>query len=142
MKVFLDTNVMLDWLLNRDLCFAQEAKQIIELAENKKIILFTSSGSIYTIAYILQKTIKNSNELREALKGILGIITIQNCNQKTYLEACNNHIDDLEDSFQYETAMSNIEIEYFITGNLKDFKTVSKGILKILNPAQFLKLIL
>ncbi len=140
MKVFLDTNVILDWLLNRENCFSKEAKIIIELAENKKLKLFISSGSIYTITYLLQKVIKDSNELRETIIEILGIITIQNCSQNRYIEACKNSINDLEDAFQYEIALSNIEIEYFITGNLKDFKGISNSPLKILNPAQFLKI--
>lgn len=141
MKIFLDTNVVLDWLLERENCFFIEAKQIITLAETKKIDLLISTGSLFTITYLLEKTLKNSIELRKIIKSILTLIKIQNATQIQFSMACENGINDLEDAFQFEIANTNKGIDYFITGNLKDFKNVKNKKLKVLSPIQFLKLL-
>lgn len=138
MKIFLDTNVILDWLLQRENCYFKEAKEIIYFAESKKIHIFISQGSLYTITYLLEKTLKNNFELRTIIKQLLKSIKIQSAKQTQFLKAIDNGINDLEDAFQLEIASSNSDIDYFITGNLKDFKNYTKSSLKILNPAQIL----
>lgn len=44
MKIFLDTNVLLDWILDRQDTFADEATAIIELAEKGNIEAHISAG--------------------------------------------------------------------------------------------------
>ena len=53
-KLFLDTNIVLDFILKRE-GFAKEAAIIFDLGERKKIQLFLSSLSINNIDYVVSK---------------------------------------------------------------------------------------
>jgi predicted nucleic acid-binding protein len=53
-RVFLDTNIVIDLLANRQ-PFSKYAIEIFRQAEEKKISLFTSSHSIATTQYLLKK---------------------------------------------------------------------------------------
>ena len=53
-KVFLDTNVVLDFILKRE-GFAEEAAIIFDLGERKKLNLALSSLSINNIDYVVSK---------------------------------------------------------------------------------------
>lgn len=138
-SIFLDTNVVLDWLLDRPNCFAEESTNIIAIAENRGINIFISAGSVYTIAYILEKSGKKGNELRNYMVEILQILKVATSDNTPFLNACNNGIKDLEDAFQFEMASLNNSIKYFVTGNTKDFKNVMGNKLKIINPKEMLK---
>jgi len=56
-KVFLDTNVILDHALGR--AFADEAEKLLILSEQDKINCYISAGALYTLAYVLEKAIKD-----------------------------------------------------------------------------------
>ncbi len=53
-KIFLDTNVVLDFILKRE-GFAKEAAIIFDLGEREKLQLTLSSLSINNIDYVVSK---------------------------------------------------------------------------------------
>jgi len=136
MKVFLDTNVLLDWLLDRQDTFADEATAIVEAAEKGLIEAYISAGSVYTVAYVLEKSGKNGEKLRSAMKGVLSLLKVQETDTRPYLLACQRPMKDLEDAFQYEIALHGPKLDYFVTANLKDFATQNQEKLPVVTPAQ------
>lgn|SRR5690606_4172375 len=76
-NVFVDTNILIDLLADRR-PFSKFAIEIFDLADKKKINLFTSSHSIATTHYILKKYIEEQ-ELRNVLYSLshyVGIASI------------------------------------------------------------------
>src|SRR5690554_7336253 len=63
--IFVDTNILIDLLADRR-PFSKFAIEIFDLADKKKIHLFTSSHSIATTHYVLKKYIEEQ-ELRNVL---------------------------------------------------------------------------
>ena len=55
MKIFLDTNAILDWALDRQYAQTQSATLIIESVIKGDGKAYISSGSVYTLTYILEK---------------------------------------------------------------------------------------
>ena len=55
MKVFLDTNILLDLLLERE--ELEASAQILDLAINGKFKLFVSALTMVNVAYVYQKTV-------------------------------------------------------------------------------------
>lgn len=135
-KVFIDTNVILDHALNR--AFANEAETIFSIAEQGKIICYVSAGSIYTLAYVLEKALKDINLVREKLSLYLTLLTPIS-NLPYYFEQAikNKAFDDIEDAFQYYTALQADCIS-FITANVKDFKKGEMSKLPVLKPDDYL----
>ena len=132
-KVFIDTNVILDHALGR--AFADEAEKILTLAEKGKIRCYISTGAVYTLAYVLEKAIKDVEKVREKLSLYLTLVTpasLYNFEKAISDKA----FDDIEDAFQFYTAL-HTGCDFFVTANIKDFKKVE--ILPVLKPDEFLQ---
>ena len=140
MKIFLDTNVVLDWLLDRQDTFANEATTIIEAAETGKLTAYISAGSVYTLAYVLEKSGRKGTKLRNAMQEVLSILNVMPADNTPYEKACQRPMRDLEDAFQYELAMHGERLDYFVTGNLRDFAAQDTKVLPVVTPAQMVKL--
>ena len=135
-KVFLDTNVILDHALDR--AFADEAEKIFVLAEEGKISCYISTGSVYTLAYVLEKATKNTDIVREKLLLYLTFVTPVS-NLPVYIEQaiCDKTFDDIEDAFQYYTALQ-AGCDFFVTANIKDFKKGEQKKLPVFKPDDYL----
>ena len=81
MIIFLDTNVVLDWLLNREDTHAQEATDLFLVAEESRITVYVSAGSIYTVAYVLHRAGKRGRALRNALSSFLTLVDVANADK-------------------------------------------------------------
>lgn len=143
MKIFLDTNILMEFLCNRQ--HADEVERILSFAIDNDHILLASSGSLYTLSYIVGKHLKgiglkgeqNIDELRKQLTGILDIVQIANIDTEGFVIGVNNKtFKDIEDSFQYQIAMEN-HCDVIITLNIKDFP-VSHPFTTILTPMEFI----
>ena len=142
MTIFLDTNVILDWLLNREDTFAQEATDLFLAAEQSRITIYISSGSLYTVAYVLHRAGKRGQALRNALSSFLALVEVAIADKDTFARANQQtDISDLEDAFQYQIALSNPVIQYVVTGNTKDFRLTDQSQLPVITPAEMIKLL-
>ena len=56
MKIFIDTNVLIDLLYKRE--GYEQAGKILALSQNSQYVLYTSVLSIANLAYILRKVLK------------------------------------------------------------------------------------
>jgi|SRR5579871_1340660 len=138
-KIFVDTNVFLDHLLQRGENW-KHAEEIFLLAEQQQIILYTSSSNIINITYVLESQKLPSAKIREAIRLILSFTELADANKKSIVEATYSDFKDLEDAIQYHTALSTKGIEYFVTSNVKDYKK-SLPQLPVFLPKQFLSLL-
>ena len=119
-KVFLDTNVILDHALNRSDGEPMQANEILGLSEGFAIETCISSGSLYTLTYVLRKAL-GKEKSDKALSGYLSILNIVSISNNGANQAIQSGAPDTEDAFQYQTAKENGCI-FFITRNIKDFK--------------------
>ncbi|REG84732.1 type II toxin-antitoxin system VapC family toxin [Algoriphagus antarcticus] len=123
MNVFLDTNILLDFLTNRHpLSLSQEALEVFELGESGRINLFTSSHSVGTTHYLLKKY-TDEIELRKTLDELSDLVTVLDVTQAIVKIALKSTHKDFEDAVQMGTVESFRTIDYIITRNLKDFKS-------------------
>ncbi len=123
MKVFLDTNILIDFLSNRP-PFTQEAIQVFQFSVNGKIQLFTSTHVIATTHYVLKKFVDDI-ALRQTLSEISEVVTIVDVNLIALKTALKSSHKDFEDAIQISTADQISGLDFIITRNLKDFKSSS-----------------
>lgn len=133
MKVFIDTNVLLDVLYKRKEFFKDSLK-IWKLCETKQIQGYISSLSIPNIVYVLRREL-DPIKTSEIIKKISLIFKIYDLNKDILLTSSQLKFDDFEDSIQYVTA-SKIKAKYIITRNVKDF---SGNKIPSVKPSDFLK---
>lgn len=104
-----------------------------------------SIGGLYTLTFLITRLLKESNihrpeqteKLRIVLKGLLQLAPIVDCSQEVALEAvADERFTDIEDSLQYHCAKQN-SCDVLLTINIKDFKKVIDGDLRIISPQEF-----
>lgn len=136
MRVLIDTNILLDWLMNRE-PFHQNATKIMENCLFGSLEGFLASHTLPDLFYILRRdfTVGKRKELLILLCDNMKVIPEDQETIKAALT--NDNWLDLEDGLQMQCAVME-ELDYIITRNLKDFET-SK--VKAISPEQFLALI-
>jgi predicted nucleic acid-binding protein len=138
----MDTNVILDWLLDREDTYAEEATSLFLAAEENRLTIYISSGSVYTVAYVLHRAGKRGQKQRDALLSFLDLVQVARTDKNTFVSATHlMTITDLEDGFQYQTALGIPTIQYFVTGNTKDFRLADKSLLPVITPADMVALL-
>jgi predicted nucleic acid-binding protein len=131
-RVFLDTNVILDLLAQRDPFYDSIAK-VATLADQKKLILVASPLSFTTVFYVLNK-FETSESVLSKLRKFKIICEVCEVNEETIEKGLNSNFKDFEDSLQYYSAVqSNCSV--IITRNGKDFKNSS---LPVMTAEEFL----
>lgn len=132
-KVFLDTNIVLDFLGERENYYEPAAK-ILTLADQKKIQIYTSPTSISNTYYILSK-FENSKMAMEKIRRFKVLCFITVMDDEVVEKAVNSSFRDFEDALQYFSAIaSNCEI--IITRNEKDFKN---ALIPVMNGESYLE---
>lgn len=131
-KIFLDSDVILDLLLDR-VPYSNDIQTLIEYSIDSETKLFTSPISICNINYIIAR-IENKKQADFKTKKILELISIENVGQKTVDEASSSKFKDFEDSIQNFCAIESGH-EIIITRNTKDYK---ESRLSILTPREYL----
>ena len=121
-RLFLDTNVVLD-LLGERIPFFDSIAKVATLADQKKITLVVSPLSFTTIDYVLNK-FETSESVLNKLRKFKIICEVCEVDEKTIEKGLNSGFKDFEDAVQYFTALqSNCSI--IITRNGKDFKSAT-----------------
>ena len=131
-KIFLDTNVVLDFILRRD-GFAEDAAMIFDLGERKKLKLTLSSLSVNNIDCIVSK-IESKKKSRQIIIKLLSLVEILSVDETTIKKAAMSEFKDFEDAIQNFCAEDE-GLNHIITRNLKDYK---KSSLSVLTPKEFL----
>jgi predicted nucleic acid-binding protein len=135
-KVFLDANILLDFVLKRD--DYQEAKEIIELAVDGKITTFITPSIVHTTGYWFTK-IYGAAKAKEILLTLLADVTIIDISHEITLVALHSKIKDIEDALQYYSAIHH-KLDYFISRD-KQFQKEGIPILPIYTAKEFLQII-
>lgn len=131
MKVFVDTNVILDVLLKRE-GYVEAAKVLLAGSQNDGT-LCTSVLSMANVAYILRKKIQGDALYVELGKLSKFIVTV-GLSVEDYEQALQLKANDFEDALQYFCALSN-GCDTNVTRNKKDFRY---SVMRVLSPKEFL----
>ena len=118
MKLLVDTNVVLDILLER-VPFVDSSSAIMGNIENKTISGLLCATTVTTIHYLANKTIGKTKGTA-AIKKLLHIYQIAPVNHQTLLLALNTGFKDYEDSVLHSAAI-HAGADAIVTRNIKDF---------------------
>ncbi|MCF2489589.1 PIN domain-containing protein [Dyadobacter sp. CY347] len=134
-KVFLDANILLDFLLKRD--DYQDARQLIEQIVHKQLQGFITPAIVHILGYWLTKAY-GKVKAKELILSLMNDLTVIDCNHQTTLNALNSKIDDIEDALQYYAATQH-KLHFFISRD-KNLQKHSDKNLPIFSIKEFLAL--
>lgn len=130
-KVFIDTNVLLDFVLCRD--GDELAMDIFQMGEEAKIQLCVSFLTMANVAYVARKH-RTKEELFTYLRDFASMFEILAMDDSQYKEALKYQATDFEDMLQYQCASSH-NCDLIITNNIKHFKF---SLMPVNTPLEFL----
>ncbi|MBP7478598.1 MAG: PIN domain-containing protein, partial [Chitinophagales bacterium] len=133
-KVFIDTDVILDFLFDRT-PFSEQSSRLLSLCEKGEIHGYVTSITLSNIYYLLRKTASHEKVI-DSIKLLLKIIDVKTTDKKTVIEALNSGFKDFEDALQNFSAQNDEKISVIITRNIRDYKLSD---LSIMTPEAFLK---
>lgn len=135
-RVFLDTNVVIDFLAVRQK-FVEDAAKIMTLAFKGNIKVFASAITFSTASYVMARHHANSDEnIRLTIADFIKVCNVTVVDVDSVLFATQGIFNDFEDAMQYESAVK-ASCEVIITRNVDDF---SDSELPVYSPKDFLML--
>lgn len=139
MKVFLDTNILLDLLLERD--GFEESAILFNMQDQGKLKLYVSLLTMVNVAYVYKKSVGNNMAVVN-LKYLSTLVEVLPMDNAQLQQAILMEGPDFEDVLQLTCAAEGT-CDYFITRNGKDFK-IKRGLADtiplpaVLSPSDFL----
>ncbi len=135
--IFIDTNVIIDFLADRS-PFSEYAAILFQLAKENKIKIFISAISFNNTYYIIRKVTSHKKALK-LISEIEEYVGIQETNRNILRKAIKSDFNDFEDAIQYFSAVQLGKIDIITTRDLKGFK---KSELPVLSPETTVKLLI
>ncbi len=136
MDILIDTNVLINYLTNREDPFLEESIQIMKLCACDAIHGYYAFHSLSTIWYVLRKW--PDSRKRDALQGLCSILSSVAPDNHAIMDAIHDDsVADFEDCLQIKCAEA-AGVDAIVTCNIGDFKNSS---LMAVTPAELLKLL-
>jgi len=131
-KLFLDTNVVVDLLGEREPFYDSIAK-IVTLADKGNIQLIVSAFTYPTVYYLLSR-FEDKELVKEKIRKFKVIAGTSDLTDKIINKGLSSKFNDFEDSLQYYCAVET-DCNVLITRNAKDFKASE---ISVLTPDEYL----
>lgn len=120
MRVFLDTNVLVDFFLDRE-PFAADAADLIQRAQHLEFQGMACATSFTTVDYLARKAV-GAEEAKAQVAYLLSTLEVGPVSGAILRGAFESTIRDFEDAVVVESArVSNAD--YIVTRDLRDFAT-------------------
>ncbi|MGK7923465.1 MAG: putative toxin-antitoxin system toxin component, PIN family [Trichodesmium sp.] len=129
MRVLIDTNIVLDFVLEREL-FLNDANALFEALRLQEIEGYVTATTLTNIFYIVRKQTKSVERAREAVAMTLELMEICDVNRNILETAFATNLRDFEDAVQLACAYAE-NVDAIITRNADDFTGASLPILSV-----------
>lgn len=137
-KVFLDTNIIVDFL-QPVRPFHEDAQALFLLLSKNVFAAYISESVITTTPYLIRKDYP-VDEINSILKNLNQKLKILTCTNMHVLAALQNHPPDFEDALLYQVALHH-QMDYFVTSNAKDFKKIQQPALPVVKAGELNKIL-
>ena len=117
LKIYIDTNIYLNSILNRD---REISKEVLSFLAGANVELYLNDISIINIHYIIRRSLDREGVVEE-LRTIQKENNLVSVDEKIIENALDSKFKDFEDAIQYFCA-KKADAELIITDNVKDFK--------------------
>ena len=137
MRVFLDTNILLDNLVDRgDERLTQNANLILQLGHDGVIELYMSILSIPTIAYVLKNMTASAK--KNIIRGLCSCVSVLPSLSEHVQDMLDGPVGDIEDALQVCSSKEG-QCDLIVTRNMSDFRDAD---IPVMSPEEFLNRII
>ena len=136
-KLFLDANVIVDFLCERTDDFYLPAARLMVMSYNKEVELCCSTLTLATASYFMEKGKIDHAEIFHKISDMISICDLVNIDRDVVEKALSSEFTDFEDALQYFSA-KNSGADIIITRNKKDFRNAQ---LPVYTPKEYLEML-
>ncbi|MCR5456098.1 MAG: PIN domain-containing protein [Bacteroidales bacterium] len=115
-KIFLDTNILIDYIDNR--AGADDAEQIFACGFSGEALLYASSLTFANMAYIIKG--RTQEEKYNALRQMAAVVDILPLGKAEVLSSIAQPVPDFEDMLQYQCAKC-AGCDYIVTNDRRHY---------------------
>ena len=133
MRIFFDTNVILDLLANRS-GFADDAEKAIDCASRDGNKGLVSALTVCDIVYILRKSMSR-DEVGRQIKALQDVLEIIDIAGRSVIDAFDVAVSDYEDTVQYLNATA-AKADVIVTRDKNGFTGAD---IRVCTPREFLE---
>lgn len=134
-KLFLDANVVVDFLCERSDFYLPAARLMVK-SYNKEIELCCSTLTLATASYFMERSKVSQADIFHKLSDMMSICELADVDRAVVEQALSSAFTDFEDAMQYFSA-KKWGADIIITRNKKDF---ANSQLPIYEPLEYLEL--
>lgn len=121
MRVLIDTNVILDFLLQRE-PFFQDAERLFQAVGQGQVIGHVTATTLTDIFYIARKYTKSTEKARQAVSGTLTAMTVCPVDRAVLEAAFRSNFADFEDAVQIYGALAQ-SLDAIVTRDVEGFSS-------------------
>ena len=135
LALLIDTNVLLNYLTNRDDPYLEQSIEIVGMCASGEFTGYIAFHTLSTLWYLLRK--RSDSIRRQNLKDICEIFTVATASQSEIIDAIEkDSFANFEDCLQDKCA-KDVGADYIITCNVKDFENSE---IPAITPGDFIKM--
>jgi len=138
-NIFLDTNVVIDYLSDR-CSFSNASTELFDLYANNNQKVYIAAVSYTNIYYILNKQYKSHKKVINMLSQLLELSEIVDTTKNVVKDAIKSAFLDFEDAVQYSSALSNTKIDIIVSRDKKGFNKSSIPVMDVEQALVYIKL--
>ena len=128
MKLYIDTNVVLDLLQYRE-PWIDDTLVLFQLAKDKEVELIVSDLTFVNVVYIAGKNF-DKQKLKETLIGLKKLVTVVPIGNACVDQALGDDFNDFEDAVQYYAAKRE-RVDFILSRDEKGFKMSDISVLSV-----------
>lgn len=129
MRVLLDTNIVLDYLLERE-PFLQDTEALFGAIDSGQVVGYVTATTLTDIFYIARRQTRSAELARQAVSTTLAIMVICSVNRAVLESAFASSLDDFEDAVQIACAVSQ-SLDVIVTRDLQGFSSSTIPVLSV-----------
>lgn len=129
MRVLIDTNILLDFLLQRELFF-QDAERLFQSIDSGEVIGYATATTLTDIFYIARRHTGSIEQARQAVSETLTAMEICPVNRKVLEVAFSSGWADYEDAIQVACAVAQ-GLDAILTRDNQGFLNSSVPVLSV-----------
>ncbi len=136
LALLIDTNILLNYLTNRDDSYLEQSIEIVGMCASGECTGYIAFHTLSTLWYVLRK--RSDSIRRQNLKDICDIFTVATASQSEIIDAIEkDSFADFEDCLQDKCA-KDVGADYIITCNVKEFENSE---VPAVTPDDFIKIL-
>lgn len=129
MRVLVDTNIVLDFPLQRE-PFFQDADLLFQAIDSGQVVGYVTATTLTDIFYIARKHTRSVEQARQSVLETLTAMVIYPVNRSVLEAACRSGLADFEDAVQIFSAVEQ-GLDAILTRDAKGFVSSSIPVLSI-----------